>query len=98
MLYQQGDVLISKIDKVKGKKLNHCVLAEGEVTGHCHQVTQGEAELYQHEGTLFLRVKSDECTVTHEEHSKVVLPRGDYQIEIVKEYDHFSEEIRNVKD
>ena len=67
-MYQQGDVILLKTDKVQGKKLNHLIVAYGEATGHHHRVTTGEATLYEHEGTLFLRVDNDTATITHEEH------------------------------
>lgn len=98
MLIQQGDVLIKKIDAVKGTEVNHLVLAEGEVTGHAHRVTEGDATLYSDNGTLYLHVESEKAVVTHEEHHAVTIPHGDYQIGIVKEYDHFLEEVREVKD
>lgn len=98
MFYQQGDVLIKKVKAVKGKKLNHLTLAEGEATGHHHTITKGDAELYEHEGTLFVKAKSDEVELTHQEHKTVTLPKGDYEIGIVKEYDHFAEEARRVAD
>ena len=98
MLYQQGDVLIQNVLEVEGKKLNHLILAKGEVTGHCHEITSGEAELYDHEGTLFLKVKSDEAILTHQEHGVITLPKGNYKIGIVREFDHFSEEAKRVQD
>jgi hypothetical protein len=43
---RQGDVLlIPASETVTGTKLLHLTLAEGEVTGHRHRITQGEAEL-----------------------------------------------------
>ena len=98
MLIQQGDVLIKKITQIKGKKLNHLILAEGESTGHKHTITEGDAELYESDGKLYLKVISEKATLTHQEHKTIEIPQGDYAIEIVKEYDHFSEEARNVKD
>jgi len=86
MKYRQGDVIIKKVPEVKGKKLNHLTLAEGEVTGHAHKITEGDADLYEHEGTLFLRVKSEEAILTHEEHKRVVLPKGDFEITIQRSY------------
>ena|SRR3990167_724834 len=97
MFIQQGDVLI-KDGKVKGKKLNHLTLAKGESTGHHHAITDGDAELYEHEGTLFLKVNSESATLTHQEHAPVEIPQGEYEIGIVREYDHFAEEARNVAD
>lgn len=98
MLIQQGDVLIKKVLQIKGNKLKHLTLAKGEATGHHHTITEGEAELYEHEGTLFLRVISDKAVLTHQEHKVVEIPQGDYEIGIVQEYDHFEEESMRVRD
>ena len=98
MLLQQGDVLIKKTIKVKGKKLPHLTLAKGEHTGNHHTITEGDAELYEYEGTLFLKVISKQAKLTHQEHDVVTIPKGDYEIGIVKEYDHFLEESKNVQD
>ena len=98
MFIQQGDVLIKKVTEIKGKKLNHLTLATGESTGHHHTITEGDAELYEHEGTLFLKVKSENATLTHQEHKEVIIPKGDYKIDIVQEYDHFKEEAKRVQD
>lgn len=95
---QQGDLLIKKVLTIKGKKLNHLTLAKGEATGHSHTITEGQAELYEKNGTLFLRVNSETAKLTHQEHKEINIPAGDYEINIVKEYDHFEEELRNVRD
>jgi hypothetical protein len=98
MFLQQGDVIIAKVDKIKGKLLNHKTLAKGEKTGHHHTITEGEAELYEENGVLFLRVNSENATLTHQEHKPIVIDKGDYEIGIVQEYDHFAEEARRVAD
>ncbi len=95
--FQQGDVILKITKGIKGNKLNHLTLAEGESTGHHHTITKGEAELYEHEGTLFLRV-AEEAELTHQEHNTITLPKGDYEVGIVQEYDHFAEEARWVAD
>lgn len=97
-MIQQGDVVIIKVKEIQGKKLNHLTLAVGEKTGHSHTITEGDAELYEQEGTLFLKVNSDIATLTHQEHDTVTIPKGDYKINIVREYDHFAEESRKVQD
>lgn len=98
MFYQQGDVIVKVVNGVKGKKLNHLTLAEGEATGHHHTITKGEATLYEHEGTMFLHVESDTAELSHQEHGMITLPKGDYEVNRVQEYDHFAEEARNVAD
>ena len=98
MFYQQGDVLIKKVSAVKGEKVKGLTLAKGEATGHHHTITEGDAEMYKHEGTLFLKVNSEKATITHQEHKPIVLPEGEYQVVIVQEYNHFTEEAKNVAD
>ena len=98
MIYQQGDVILENIAQIEGKKLAHLVLARGETTGHCHQITEGEAELYERDGVLFLGVRSEEAVLTHEEHMPITLPRGNFKVRKVREYDHFAEEAREVQD
>ncbi len=95
-MYRHGDVLVIKTDKIKGQKLNNLILAKGEMTGHAHTIKEGEAELYDNQGTLFLRVISDTATLGHEEHKAIELTKGDYQISIQREYE--PEGWRNVSD
>lgn len=98
MFYQQGDALIKKVAEVQGDRLKHLTLAEGEKTGHHHTITEGEATLYEQNGVLYLHVESEQATLTHQEHKPIVIDKGDYQIGIVQEYDHFAEEARRVAD
>ena len=97
-LYQQGDVLIEEYDgDVVGELQNECVLAHGETTGHAHRIHNG-AQLYVLEGQMFLKVLMDNAVVTHEEHGHITIPRGNYRVRKVVEYDHFAEEAREVRD
>ena len=107
-LIQQGDVLIKsienlpknlkKVERNNGKwGRNRYILAEGEVTGHCHAICE-EIDLYEDEnGNLFMS-NSDKVTVEHEEHGNVEVPNGTWKIDIVQEYDHFAEEAHKVAD
>lgn len=98
MKYQQGDVVIQKVKKVKGKKLNHLILAEGEATGHSHQIVNGLACLYASGNDMFLKVLSETAKLKHEEHKEINIPKGDYQVGIIREKDPFENEIRQVRD
>jgi hypothetical protein len=101
--YQQGDVLLKEIKSYglseefsakkikKGRKLDHLVLAEGEVTGHVHQITAGVAELVILGNTTLLKVLSDYAKLKHDTHDEIEIPKGDYVIDIVKEYDEIEE-------
>lgn len=74
------------------------ILAYGEVTFHSHaaQAIPGNA-LYELDGQRYLET-TDGTTITHEEHKPVQVPPGEYMIGIVREYDHFAEEAREVMD
>jgi len=107
MYFQQGDVLLKSIDSVpsdakdvapRGRGL---ILAEGEVTGHYHAVPMEEVDddihMYEKNGTLYLSSTKD-FTVEHDEHHTQSIPAGTYKIGIVKEYDHYEDEIQKVRD
>ena len=86
MIFRQGDVLLSPAQQVEGTKLANLILAKGELTGHAHRITEGLAELYESEGTLYLRVISETAWLTHEEHHPIEVPKGDWFVRIQREY------------
>ncbi|SRR6266542_6843416 len=99
-IYRQGDVLIKRIQKLPKQtatpRLNG-ILAYGEVTGHAHKVDDlAHAEVLEIENGLYLRVGEEGVRVIHEEHGAIMLPAGNYEVEIQREYT--PEEIRNVAD
>lgn len=105
MLIQQGDVLIQSVDEIPAdakpidRRAGKFVLAEGEVTGHAHVVTNKAAMLFDSNNVMFMAVTGTKpVTVKHEEHHKVTVPPGKYRVSKVKEYDHFAEEARAVQD
>lgn len=99
--FQQGDVLITKIDTMPPGGVTvsrkRCVLAEGEVTGHAHVVEEDEAELIQIGERMILSLKNS-ATLVHEEHGAFTLNPGIYEIGKVNEYDYFSMMVRKVAD
>lgn len=110
MFIQQGDVLFKKIKSIPGnlKRVarrnngfgaGRYVVAEGETTGHHHSTIQ-ECELFEDvNGTLYIRNASESPIIfEHQEHGAVEVPTGDFEIGIVKEYDHFEEKAREVRD
>jgi len=109
-MLRQGDVKILKIDALPEGKMKPAedekgvaVLAYGEVTGHKHQISEGQVKFYTREednnnmfAPKFLEVISEKAILTHEEHFPITLEKGVYEISIQREY--FPEEIRNVMD
>ena len=100
MNYRHGDLCIKEIEALpKGlTKLNHNILAEGEVTGHAHRLEGGKFQLYEDEkGILYFTVE-EETKVNHEEHGVKPLREGIYFIDVEEEFNPFTEELRKVRD
>lgn len=108
-MQQQGDVLIKSItfSKLpKGKRVtvelkkNRFILAEGEATGHAHVIEGTDinnVEMFRIDGELFLDVKGS-VVVRHEEHHSQTVKKGLYKIDIVREVDPFTKEVRRIVD
>lgn len=102
MLIQQGDVLFKSVKDIPTsakpikKTQRGYVLAEGEVTGHAHVITE-EVDLWSTDKVKYLKNDSP-VEVNHEEHNTVTIPKGTWEVGIVQEYDHFAEEAKNVAD
>lgn len=84
---RQGDVILLPVQQVEGQKLPHLTLAEGEVTGHKHHISEGQAELCEQNDTLYLRVISEEALLSHEEHRAIQIPQGNWIVRIQREYE-----------
>lgn len=99
--FQQGDVIGKKLtsmpdgeQKIISRK--RLVLAHGE-SGHSHVLEDTDAELIQIGERMLLRLKKA-ATVVHEEHHKITLSPGIWEIGRVKEYDYFQQMERQVQD
>jgi hypothetical protein len=103
MLYQQGDVLLKKIDQLpndivkENTKNGNWIVAEGEFTGHFHGIAEKEAIVYEKEGKKYILTENG-FTITHQEHNPITVLPGIYEVGIVREYDPLDETIRSVKD
>jgi hypothetical protein len=98
---QQGDVVLRKlktmpegVQKTIGRK--RLVLAHGE-SGHSHVIEDDEAELIQIGERMLLRLEKA-ATVVHEEHGKIRLSPGIWEVGRVKEFDPFEQMTRQVVD
>ena len=95
-MYRNGELEIVEVTEIKGKKLLHKILAEGEKTGNKHEVI-GDAELYEDNGVLYLSAK-EEVEVVHPDHNVIKLPKGNYRIDIQREYVIGNEKYARVRD
>jgi hypothetical protein len=99
MLFRHGDVVIQSVSMIPGTPapLPHATLAHGEITGHSHRIENpADVELYEVDGTLYLRVKSATASLVHQEHATLQIPKGDYKVWRQREYT--PREIRIIRD
>ena len=98
---RQGDVYFVPVKIPAGaahRKDHDGILARGEATGHHHAVARvEEAEVYEIDNRTFLRVGPNGVSITHQEHSELLLPQGDYEVRIQTE-EGPDEVLRNVAD
>ena len=108
MTYQQGDIIFRKVNSIPrgAKRIKDfpIIVAQGETTGHAHKVLEevkaflDERENTRDEDGRKVMYLEGPATVVHEEHGTVNLPEGIYMVDHVKEYDHFLEESRQLRD
>ena len=111
MQFRQGDVLLNRIDKlpdledkiyysVEGDDFyNQIILAHGEVTGHKHAIKIENANVFLFKSKIdnkFFLIVKKESDLIHEEHSKITLPVGNY--EVVRQREYTPQSIRWVAD
>lgn len=85
--FRHGDVLLIPVDKIDGEKQKDLILARGEVSGHSHQITEGNAALFKFNEKMYLKVKSKFALLSHEEHKALQIPQGEWEIKIQRDYE-----------
>lgn len=101
--YQQGDVLLKKIDALPNgaesvkPQARGVVVAWGEVTGHAHVLDPRNVTEFEIGGMRFLEVR-ETSPMTHEEHDPQVVAPGIYEIGGVVEKDWLADAVRPVVD
>lgn len=108
-IYRQGDVLFVKVSKIQKKgliKLNHGIIAEGEATGHKHELLGNTAVLFSEIGSYFgtdeipineipMRLEAfAETRIIHNEHGALLLPKGKYIVVKQREYSDIDSELQ----
>lgn len=97
--FQQGDICCKPVEEmpINARKLRGAVLARGEATGHAHVAIGEGVRLLEHKSNIYM-IAPHGAKIVHEEHLPVNVPSGTYLISIVREFDHFTERAREVKD
>lgn len=88
--YRQGDILIvetTTMPKTDLKKVKSILVAEGSKTGHKHILkSSSQMLLYDKDGSRFVTIPKS-AELVHDEHAKIAIPKGDYEIRIQQEFD-----------
>lgn len=88
MMFRHGDILIRKVDSIPEDaelvKNNQRILAEGEATGHAHSLEM-PVNILQKGNDLFFNLEKPNAVV-HQEHNRIALPEGTYQVIRQREY------------
>jgi len=104
---QQGDVTFEKVNSLpkRAKRKFSNIIREGEVTGHHHAIADPEdAIIYVFSDPnndieeLFIEVKKEFATITHQEHGEITLEKGIHKIGAIREVDWFTRSVRDVRD
>ena len=85
---RQGDILIVRVDNIPldAKNRKSRVLAEGEATGHLHELDSGE--VYGKDGVLYFKISSEKpSTLLHPEHKAITFEPGAYKVVKQREYE-----------
>lgn len=86
-MYRQGDILIIPRNPYHTTtSYGGTVVAEGELTGHRHQIIGGFVDRVS-EPFSMLVVEAEIGRLVHEEHNTIELPRGYYEIVRQREFD-----------
>ena len=94
MYFQAGDTLLFECDKPKDIEVQKTdVFFKG--ANHLHRL-RGNFAIGKHGDQIFIHSKG--CEAFHDEHRAIPLPEGFFRLQIVKEYDHLTEEARQVID
>ena len=99
---QQGDTIYIKRSAVPSgaKETGRCkiVVAHGE-SGHSHVIESDDVIMMEIEGKKFLVNNGDAgAEVLHEEHGKITVDPGIWQVGGVREKDHFADLVKKVTD
>lgn len=98
--YRQGEILIFKIKSINAIssrglqriRIKDGCIREGEKEGHKHQLKNASLDLFassedkvQEADTGVFKVLDETAEITHPEHKKIKLPKGDYMVKVQKE-------------
>jgi|TARA_B100001964_G_C14093125_1_gene535729 hypothetical protein len=88
-----------QIKPKKGDVINHFHNSRIDYTVPFNYATMkdGRPRILEDEAKA-LQIIADEVTIYHEEHNPITVPRGNYEVRIVREFNHMTQRIQRVWD
>jgi hypothetical protein len=87
MLKRQGDILVTRVEKIPvgSVKIDTLTLAVGEALDHEHKLNLGE--IFEKDGTLYFKVPEGKvANLVHPEHRSLSFEPGIYQVTQQREF------------
>ena len=87
-MFRQGDLLFKEVEKIPedAKEKKDGVIAEGEITGHKHQLRPGTQAALMIAANVAYVHAVHQAYVDHQEHETIDLPAGDYCVKRQREF------------
>ena len=85
-IFRHGDLLIREIWSIPSDAVQKStnIIAEGEKTGHNHQLV-GSHQIFETGEVTYFEAKQ-ELSIEHPEHNTIQIPKGNYKILHEREY------------
>ena len=98
-LFRHGDLLIRKVPSIPKTAIptSTNVIAEGEKTGHNHELKGSHQVFEMLDKQLYFEAKQD-VILKHPDHNTLVIPSGYYIIDQQRRYDPFGDVEEEVVD
>ncbi len=93
-------------EEIKPSSQNFHIIADSETTGNHHvidlpKIDKSKVKFFKNKaGAMFMRseVETTVSCVLADRHAPITIPAGTYEFGIQQEYDHFAQNLRNVRD
>ena len=98
-LFRHGDLLIRKVSSIPKTAIltSTNIIAEGEITGHNHQIVGSHQVFETLDKQLYFSAKKD-IILKHPDHNTLVIPEGHYIVERQRRYNPFEDVQEEVLD
>ncbi len=100
--YRHGDIRLKRIEFIpeestKTEESYKYIVAHGEATGHKHCLESSNIQVWLKDDAIYL-VLENTGILTHQEHNRINIHPGCYEVIHEREYDPFSKEHRQAYD